>query len=92
MAVTVKVENYPGLTEVVIDLGLGCRPRSTTHEGIMRTLHNIPDVQVDNVGGLHAGEGIWGVNRLTNPRRPRNFTTEEVAKIKAAAEAIAERG
>jgi hypothetical protein len=91
MPVKITRENYPGLTQLVIDLGLGRPPYKTSHGDIKRALKNIDGVTVENVGSLRANEGIWGVNRTTS-RTVGKFTDAELAKVKAVADRIAAQG
>lgn len=91
MAVSIKRDNYPGLTHLTIDLGLGGEPVNTSQYGIEKALRSINGVKVENVGSLQAHLGVWGVNRRTG-QGVGKFTSAEVAKIKTVAERIAQKG
>jgi len=88
MTVKITRQDYPGLTQLDIDFGLGRPPLNTSYGDIKRALQSINGVNVENVGTLRAAEGIWGVNRTTS-RTVGNFTEAELAKVKAVAEQIA---
>jgi hypothetical protein len=91
MTVKITRQSYPGLSQLVIDLGLGRPPLNTSYGDIARALQSIDGVEVENVGGLRAEEGVWGINRTTS-RTAGKFTEAEMALVRAVAERIAAKG
>jgi hypothetical protein len=91
MTVSVTVENYPGLSQVVVDFGLGHAPRNTSHNDVVAAFYGINGVNIDNVGGLRSHEGIWSLNRKTS-NTVGNFTEVEMARVRTVAERIAAKG
>jgi hypothetical protein len=89
--VKVRVVNYPGLSQIEIDFGLGRAPKNTTNGDIANALEGVKGVVVGNVGTLRAHEGIWGINRTVG-HGSRGYSPQDVAKVKAVAEEIARKG
>jgi|GEM_PF-4891785 len=89
--VSVRVVNFPGLSQIEVDFGLGRAPRNSTNGDIAMALENVEGVTVANVGSLRAHEGIWGVNR-TVAHGSRGYSPADVARVKAVAEKIAKKG